>query len=53
MNWVKEMIAWMKIRTNVIAAGSNSSKPEYNAKSSVPRTISSKKGQIFIIESTK
>ena len=25
----------MKIRTNVIAAGSNSSKPEYNAKSRI------------------
>ena len=35
MNWVKEMIAWMKIRTNVIAAGSNSSKPEYNAKNRI------------------
>ena len=35
MNWVKEIIAWMKIRTKVIAAGSNSSNPEYNAKSRI------------------
>ena len=32
MNWVKEMLAWIKIKTNVMAAGSMSSNPEYNAK---------------------
>ena len=35
MNWVKEMLAWIKIKTNVMAAGSISSNPEYNAKKSI------------------
>ena len=35
MNWVKEMLAWIKIKTNVMAAGSMSSNPEYNAKKSI------------------
>ena len=35
MNWVKEIIAWTKIHTKVIVAGSNNSKPEYNAKSRI------------------
>ena len=35
MNWVKEMLAWIKIKTNVMAAGSMSSNPEYSAKKSI------------------
>ena len=32
MNWVKEITAWIKIHTRVIAAGSNNSKPAYMPK---------------------
>ena len=43
MNWVKEMLAWIKIKTNVMAAGSMSSNPEYNAKKSKAHTNPIKK----------
>ena len=35
MNWVKEMVAWIKRKTKVMAAGSKSSNPRYNAKNSI------------------
>ena len=39
MNWINEIVAWIKRKTKVMAAGSKSSNPMYNAKNKIAQIV--------------